>query len=54
MQVCPPTGKFTGRVNLHALGCTHNADHRPLGQDFPTAHTRPLGNMLNTLDRFLF
>ncbi len=54
MQVGPTPGKFTGRVDLHTLGCTHNTDHRPLGQHFPTAHTRPLGHMFHTLDRFLF
>lgn len=54
VQVCPPPGQFAGWVDLHAIGCTHDADHRPLGQDFATAHTRPLGHMLHTLDRFLF
>jgi hypothetical protein len=54
VQVGAPPSQFAGWVDLHTIGCTHNADHRPLGQDFATAHTRPLGHMFHTPDRFLF
>jgi len=54
VQVGSTPGKFAGRVDLHAINRADNTDHPPFGKDFPTAHTRPLGHMLDTLDRFLF
>jgi hypothetical protein len=51
MQIGSPPSLFPGRVHLHSLGGSHNADHRSFGQYFTTAHTSPLGHMLHTLNR---
>jgi hypothetical protein len=54
VQVSAAPGKFAGRINLHTINRADNTDHCPLGQNFPAAHTCPLGYMLDTLDGFLF
>jgi hypothetical protein len=53
VQIGAPPGQFASWVYLHTIDGFHNTNHLALGQDFTTAHARPLGYMFYTLDRFL-
>jgi hypothetical protein len=53
VQIGASPGEFAGWVYLHSIRGSHKTNHLPFGQNFSTAHARPLGYMFYTLNSFL-
>jgi len=51
MQIRTPPGSLSCRVNLYANLSAYQSYQRPLGIDFPAAHTCSLGDMLGAMGR---
>ena len=53
VKVSAPSGELTGGVDLYPFSRSDDSRERPFGKNFPAAHTRALGHMPDSPDRFL-